>query len=217
MCLVSQKLFLAFLIGAVSLFGFSELAFAAFSVENTSTYKGNGRWDWAIYIDTDPLTLQTIHCVEYTLHPTFTNPVHQICDAQDTKFVLSTNGWGTFLVKVKIIYKDQRVRHLEHQLVFKKQTPTLSLQITAKNWSKKIGEGWWEWGISIEGSEKELDKIQCVEYTLHRTFRKPIRKVCSRDNKFLFATKGWGTFTIPIILFLKDGTTHRLSHQLRFE
>ncbi len=217
MRLVSQKILLAWLIGASSLFGFSELAFSALSVENTSNYKGGGRWDWSIYIDTDPQTLQTIRCVEYTLHPTFTNPVRKICDAQDTKFALSTNGWGTFRVKVEIHYKDQKIHRLEHQLFFEKPPPTPSLQITAKNWSKEIGERWWEWGVYIEGSEAELGKIRCVEYTLHRTFRNPIRKVCSRDNHFLLTTKGWGTFAIPIIVFLKDGSTYRLTHQLRFE
>jgi len=53
-------------------------AFAAVAVANTSTYAGSGRWNWTIFIDADAATLRQIKCVEYTLHPTFPNPVRTV-------------------------------------------------------------------------------------------------------------------------------------------
>src|SRR6516165_7227020 len=57
-------------------------------ISNTSTYAGAGRWDWTIFVDADPNTLEQIDCVEYTLHPTFPNPVRKVCSQPETKFAL---------------------------------------------------------------------------------------------------------------------------------
>ena len=190
---------------------------AAPKITNTSTYVGAGRWDWTIFVDAGPNTLKQIDCVEYTLHPTFPDPVRKVCGQQETRFALSSNGWGTFTVKVKITYKDGRVDNLEHELTFKQQSAQTQLNVTAENWSKVIEAGWWEWGIYIKGTSAELKRIKCVEYTLHPSFQNPVRLVCSPDNGFLLTARGWGTFTVPIKLMLKDGTVRELSHQLEFK
>jgi transcription initiation factor IIF auxiliary subunit len=190
---------------------------AAPKITNTSTYVGAGRWDWTIFVDADPNTLKQIDCVEYTLHPTFADPVRKVCGQQETRFALSSNGWGTFTVKVKITYKDGRVDNVQHQLTFKQQSAQTQLNVTAENWSKMIEAGWWEWGIYIKGTSADLKRIKCVEYTLHPSFPNPVRLVCSPDDGFLLTTRGWGTFTVPIKLMLKDGTVRELSHQLEFK
>ena len=189
---------------------------AALKVDNTSTYVGAGRWDWTIFVDADPDTLRQIDCVEYTLHPTFPNPVRKVCSQPEAKFALSSNGWGTFTVKVKIIYKNGRVEDVDHQLVFKQQSAPTQLNVTAENWSKEIEPGWWGWGIYIKGTPAELKRIRCVEYSLHDSFPNPVRLVCSPDNRFLLTARGWGKFTVPIKLMLKDGTVRELGHELDF-
>jgi transcription initiation factor IIF auxiliary subunit len=190
---------------------------AAVTVKNTSSYVGAGRWDWTIFIDADPATLRQIECVEYVLHPTFRDPVRQVCNRPETKFSYSTNGWGTFTVKVNVRYRDGRAETLDHPLVFRQQAAPASLNVNPRNWSRQLEPGWWEWGVFIEGAAAELDRIRCVEYTLHPTFPNPVRVVCSRKERFLLTSRGWGTFTIGIKLMLNDGSIHQMSHPLRFQ
>ena len=191
-------------------------SFADLRIKNTSSYVGAGRWTWTIFVDADPETLRQIRCVEYTLHPTFPDPVRKVCNQPETKFAHSTKGWGIFTVKVNILYKNGRIEAREHPLVFKQQPAPDSLRVTARNWSRQIEPGWWEWGVYIEGAPAELDRIRCVEYTLHPTFSNPVRVVCSRSDKFQVTARGWGTFTVQIKVMLKDISVHQLSHPLKF-
>lgn len=84
---------------------------------NTSQPDGSGRWDWTIFLDADQNILARIRCVEYTLHPTFPNPVRTVCDPAN-RFALSSNGWGTFEIKIKVIFKDESIKNLSHKLKF---------------------------------------------------------------------------------------------------
>jgi len=129
---------------------------------------------------------------------------------------LSSNGWGTFTVKVKIQYKDGHIENTEHQLAFTQQSAQTQLNVTVENWSREIESGWWEWGIYIKGAPAELKKIRCVEYTLHPSFPNPVRLGCTPDKGFLLTARGWGTFTVPVKVMLKDGTVRELSHTLEF-
>ena len=91
------------------------------NIKNTSRFIGQdvkSLWDWTIYIDTDTSTLSQIECVQYTLHPTFPNPVRKVCDSNN--FSLSTRGWGTFVVGVKILFKNGESQELSHQLIFER-------------------------------------------------------------------------------------------------
>jgi len=208
---------LALAIGTVmALVGTASPALAGLAIKNTSAYVGAGRWEWTIFVEADQDTLRQIQCVEYILHPTFPDPVRKVCNQPNTKFAYSTNGWGIFTVKVKISYKNGRVDALEHPLVFEQQAPTAPLNVTVKNRSRQIEPGWWEWNIFIEGAPAELDRIRCVEYSLHPTFPNPVRLVCDRPSRFQLTARGWGTFTVGIKIMLKDGSLRQLNHPLEF-
>jgi hypothetical protein len=87
---------------------------------NTSRYAsrdGQDRWDWTIFIDADQDVLSRIRCVEYTLHETFPDPVRTVCTANN-RFALSSNGWGTFTVKIRVLMRDGSERKLSHDLKF---------------------------------------------------------------------------------------------------
>ena len=198
-------------LGAIPLTSFAELI-----VKNTSSYAGAGRWDWTIFVEADSPMLRQIKCIEYHLHPSFFKPVRKVCNQPETKFAYSTNGWGTFTVKVNILFKDGHKQMLEHPLVFEQKPKPVLLNVTSKNWSQEIEPGWWDWGVYIEGTPTELDQIRCVEYTLHRTFLNPVRVVCSSQNRFELVARGWGTFAVKIKLFLEDGSIRQMSHQLKF-
>ncbi len=91
---------------------------------NTSEYVGSSQWNWTVYIASDDVTLNDVECVEYTLHPTFPDPVRRVCAKGSTRgegFPLSSSGWGTFTIGVKVMFKDGDVRLLKHQLDFSGQ------------------------------------------------------------------------------------------------
>ncbi len=90
---------------------------------------------------------------------------------------------------------------------------------TAGNIARAVANNRWDWTVFIRGSEEDLARVQCVEYTLHPTFPDPVRTVCRRgegSQAFPLSTNGWGTFVVRIRVLLKDGKDMKLSHQLRF-
>lgn len=211
-----RKMAAAFTILAV-LVGTAVVAAAEIKIQNTSKYAGAGRWDWTIFVDADAATLRSINCVEYTLHPTFPDPIRKVCGRPETKFELSSNGWGTFTVKVNVEYKDGHLETIDYPLMFERTQVTAPSSLSAKNWSRQIEPGWWDWGIHIEGPSAELDRIRCVEYTLHPSFPNHVRLVCTRQNSFELTTRGWGTFNVLIKVIFKDGSIRQMSHQLQFQ
>ncbi len=79
------------------------------------------------------------------------------------------------------------------------------------------GDDWWTWWIWIEGSKADLDEIAFVTYTLHPTFKNPVRKIEDRKSKFKLETEGWGTFTIYAMVVLKNKKEIPLEHDLYLE
>ena len=105
--------FLALLVtGSVS-------AQSGITVGNTSKSAGEGRWDWTVYITAEPAVLSQIRCVEYTLHPTFANPIRRVCArGKDTRhaFPLSSNGWGEFTIKVRVFFANGKPQLIDYPL-----------------------------------------------------------------------------------------------------
>jgi tetratricopeptide (TPR) repeat protein len=64
-----------------------------------------GWYNWEIYLDAPKSVLSSIDDVEYNLHPSFKDPIRRINDPKNG-FVLKSNGWGEFKVKVKIKLKN---------------------------------------------------------------------------------------------------------------
>ncbi len=79
---------------------------------------------------------------------------------------------------------------------------------------KYRGDDYWDWWVWVEASDANLDKISNVIYNLHYTFKIPVRKIDTRENKFRLKTSGWGVFTIYIRLNFKDDSVLDLEHDL---
>ena len=79
---------------------------------------------------------------------------------------------------------------------------------------KYLDDDYWDWWVWIEGSEKHLDAIKSVTYTLHHTFPDPVRTKTNRKNKFKLKTAGWGVFTIYARINFKTATHIELEHEL---
>ena len=93
--------------------------------------------------------------------------------------------------------------------------------ISADNVAKKyeIKSDYWDWTIFVKAPEDVLEQIEYVEYKLHPTFPNPVRIVNQRGSgpyAFPLNTSGWGTFTVKVKVYYKDGTYQRLAHSLRF-
>jgi len=84
-------------------------------VRNSAQYVGSGRYEWTVCLsrDTPIPMLDAIDFVEYTLHPTFPNPVRR---GEGRYFSLSTNGWDEFNIEVKVVFKDGRESKINHHL-----------------------------------------------------------------------------------------------------
>ncbi|SFM37977.1 pYEATS domain-containing protein [Nitrosomonas communis] len=84
-------------------------------IEQSSTYAGERRWNWSVWITGSTADLDQIDHVTYTLHPTFPNPVREI-HTRKGGFRLESNGWGEFTIYIDIAYKDGKHQQLSHDL-----------------------------------------------------------------------------------------------------
>ncbi len=97
---------------------------AAIYTGNIATNLGNGQWDWTVFITADKTTLNSVRCVEYTLHPTFPSPIRVVCEkGSDARaFALRARGWGEFDIKIKITLQDGTTQFARHHLLLRNQT-----------------------------------------------------------------------------------------------
>ncbi len=72
-------------------------------------------YDWCVFIDEDINTINSIKLVEYTLHPTFPNPVRIIENRNDC-FALYSYGWGTFDLRIKVELNNGSINALKYPL-----------------------------------------------------------------------------------------------------
>jgi hypothetical protein len=89
------------------------------------------------------------------------------------------------------------------------------MTIRIKQQTTPKGRDWWEWSVWLEGTKKDLDAIDHVEYTLHPTFPNPVRPVANRRTGFRLDSSGWGEFTIYLEIKNKDGSTKKRRHYLK--
>jgi transcription initiation factor IIF auxiliary subunit len=76
------------------------------------------------------------------------------------------------------------------------------------------GDNWWQWAAWIDARPQQLEAIQSVTYTLHPSFRNPIRKITDRQSKFRIDSEGWGSFVLVARIELQSGETKLLKHEL---
>ncbi len=82
-----------------------------------------------------------------------------------------------------------------------------------------VGKKAWDWTIYIETELSVLDKISCVTYQLHPTFKDPTHEMCERGQTtkaFPYSTTGWGTFNVGVKIEFMDGSEFTTDHYLVF-
>jgi transcription initiation factor IIF auxiliary subunit len=92
--------------------------FRSITARNTAKQEGKGRWNWTVYLDASTAVLDQIRCVQYTLHPTFPNPVREVCERGDPSqpFALSASGWGKFVMRIRVFFRDGQSQEFQYEL-----------------------------------------------------------------------------------------------------
>lgn len=86
-----------------------------FSIQQWEKYEGQDWWKWAVWIEAPDEALDSIEFVEWTLHPSFPNPIRKI-NNRASKFRLETGGWGVFQIVARVQMKDGIQTKLRHYL-----------------------------------------------------------------------------------------------------
>jgi transcription initiation factor IIF auxiliary subunit len=97
----------------------SKAQLPALAVSNTSRAVSDGRYDWTVFVYGSRVTAGEIKCVEYTLHPTFPNPIRRVCDRgpdPQHAFALSSNGWGEFTMTLRVFFRNGTQQRLTYDL-----------------------------------------------------------------------------------------------------
>ena len=226
----------ALLVGAGLLAGVSAVAQTrGVAFDNTATYVGDGRYSWTVFVNADAATLARIRSVQYTLHPSFSNPVRTVTNRQN-RFALSANGWGEFTIYAKVSFNDGTTKNYSYRLNLLKAHRAASeipekkearaavnvdtVTIRTGNSARSLGSGRWEWSVFVLAPNDVLNQIQYVEYTLHPTFPEPVQRVTERGLEsgkgFVLKATGWGTFEIAVKVVFSNGKIRYLKHQLTF-
>lgn len=86
-----------------------------YAIEQSETYLGNDRWEWAVWIQATPANLKQLVEVTWILHPTFSPSTITVRD-HEAHFRLDTSGWGTFLLHAKLQPRHGSPFELSHML-----------------------------------------------------------------------------------------------------
>lgn len=70
------------------------------------------------------------------------------------------------------------------------------------------------WTVFVHEDATVLQKVRCVQYTLHPTFPTPVQRTCDRTKSFALNAVGWGEFTILLKIEWINGRTTFQSYRL---
>jgi hypothetical protein len=119
-----------------------------------SRYVGKKRnadyYAWCLYLDATLEKLREIRQVEYTLHPTFPDPVRSVSEPEHC-FALQSEGWGDFEVYMRVFSVDGDLTRLVYPLELKRDNWPRGTRLTGfdDEATRRVYEGLleeeWEW------------------------------------------------------------------------
>jgi hypothetical protein len=83
---------------------------------------GHPYYQWVVFVNEPPATLDTITQVDYVLHPTFPNPFQTSRD-RAKRFELDSTGWGEFTILITVHLNSGRLMKTSYALNLKKGWP----------------------------------------------------------------------------------------------
>lgn len=84
-----------------------------------SSFIEDHQFSWTVFVSADDAILGDIESVEYTLHPSFENPIRKISEKGTSRgagFFLKVTANGPFTIGVKVIFRDGDTRYLRYSL-----------------------------------------------------------------------------------------------------
>jgi len=84
-------------------------------------------YDWCVFVNEPPAVLEQIEWVEYTLHPTFPDPVRRSSD-RHSRFALLSSAWGSFVIDILVHFIDGAEARTSY-----------NLELKADNWPRSSG------------------------------------------------------------------------------
>ena len=94
-----------------------------YEIRQWQKYEGENWWKWGVWLEGSDEALDRVEFVEWTLDPTFPNPVRRVTNRLD-KFKLDTAGWGSFPIRARVHTRDGSVHTLNHDLVLESDEPS---------------------------------------------------------------------------------------------
>jgi len=91
------------------------LNFTNYSKLAKGSDRNDVRYDWCVFLDEEQEVLATIAYVKYILHPTFINP-ERIATNMHDRFAIYSNGWGTFMIRIEVGFKNKEIQKTEYYL-----------------------------------------------------------------------------------------------------
>jgi transcription initiation factor IIF auxiliary subunit len=179
--------------------------FASFS-RFSGTKEGHRLYAWCVFVDMDRENLKKIREVEYTLHPSFADPVRTVSDATNC-FALLSQGWGEFQLRTRISFADGSVIRKAFHLKLKDDgwprgdPPPATANAPMRAIYGALLEEEWDWRrISTLARRAKLSIEQTQAYLADMARARTVRKAyyLSLDNQELWgATSRVGLLPEP--------------------
>jgi len=87
----------------------------SYRIAQSERYLGHDYWNWSAWIEATPDELDQLEVVIWILHPTF-SPSRVESRSRDTRFRLTTSGWGTFRLRAGLHCKGRDPFLISHML-----------------------------------------------------------------------------------------------------
>ena len=95
--------------------------------DDTLSYGTRG-YTWRVFVGETPPVLDRIQCVEYTLDPSFPNPVRRTCKRGE-KFAISVTAWDGFRILIKIQWQNGQITAQSYMLELHKSAGPTSVTL----------------------------------------------------------------------------------------
>lgn len=98
---------------------YSELISFKERAEEAGNYdSGTPMYKWSVWIHADIEVISNIERVIYHLHETFPNPIQSIRN-KGNNFMLTRLGWGTFTLRITVVFIDNSEKEYSYSLTFR--------------------------------------------------------------------------------------------------
>jgi hypothetical protein len=91
-----------------------EIRFDEYSIFVQKKYEYDW-YDWCVFVSGDVSLMASIESVQYTLHPSFPDPMRLVTNRAEC-FRLYSSGWGVFNIGIKVTFTDGETTETSYSL-----------------------------------------------------------------------------------------------------